>query len=73
VAVDMLAFQKVLCIMETVSYVSNHTSEFLFSTINTGLLIMCEDDQGVPLLLMMIVENFLPPELCGCVVMYKYV
>jgi len=69
VAVDMLAFQKVLCIMETVSYVSNHTSEFLFSTINTGLLIMCEDDQGVPLLLLLMkVENFLPPELCGCVV-----
>jgi hypothetical protein len=33
--------------------VSTHTSEFLFSTINTGHLIMCEDDQGVPLLLLM--------------------
>jgi hypothetical protein len=50
--------------------VSTHTSEFLFSTIDTGLLIMCKDDQGVPLLLLllMIVENFLPPEVCGCVV-----
>jgi hypothetical protein len=48
---------------------NTHTSEFMFSTVNTGLLIKCEDDQGVHLLLMMIVENFLPPELCGCVAM----
>jgi hypothetical protein len=36
---------------------------------NTGILIICEDDQGVHLLLMMMVENFLQPELCVCVVM----
>jgi len=44
----------------------------MFSVINTGLLIMCEDVQWVPLLLMIIVEYFLPPDLpdfCGCEVM----
>ena len=30
-----------------------------------------EDDQRVPLLLMIIVEYFLPPDPCGCVVIEK--
>ena len=54
-----------------VSYVSTHISEFLSSTIKTGLFSICEYDQKVPLLLVVIVKNFLPLELCGCVVMYK--
>ena len=50
-AEDLLASQEGLCSMEFDSYAS--TSEFLFSTIGSGLLSMCDDYQS-PLLLKII-------------------